>query len=254
MDSLIYCKIDLIPKLHENGRIAKLNDLWFGPHSDILLEKHPRFPNKNEPVYVKIIAGEKENQTVITVQAFSETELVNQAQNGDRNAFSELVRVHAQGVRNVIYRMCGDAQLAEDAAQEAFIRAWQNLSSYRPGTPLRNWLYRIAVNAGTDMLRRNKRILPGTLDDLHLTDGRPGPEFLVSQQERIILVQKAILSLPEASRAVLILREYEGLSYQEISSTLDIPVGTVMSRLNYARNLLKTKLEPQLSILEAEHV
>jgi len=133
MDSLIYCKIDLIPKLHENGRIAKLNDLWFGPHSDILLEKHPRFPNKNEPVYVKIIAGEKENQTVITVQAFSETELVNQAQNGDRNAFSELVRVHAQGVRNVIYRMCGDAQLAEDAAQEAFIRAWQNLSSYRPG-------------------------------------------------------------------------------------------------------------------------
>lgn len=68
------------------------------------------------------------------------------------------------------------------------------------------------------------------------------------------MVQAAILSLPDASRAVLVLREYEGLSYQEISSALDIPLGTVMSRLSYARNLLKEKLEPQLSLLEAEHV
>jgi RNA polymerase sigma-70 factor, ECF subfamily len=191
---------------------------------------------------------------VVTVYTADETQLVTQAQNGDRNAFSELVRLHAQGVLNVIYRMCGDAQLAEDAAQETFIRAWQNLSSYRPGTPLRNWLYRIAVNAGTDMLRKEKRILPDAIEDLHLTDGRPGLESLVSQQERTALVQEAILSLPDASRAVLVLREYEGLSYQEISSTLDIPVGTVMSRLNYARNLLKEKLEPHLSLLEVEHV
>ncbi len=191
---------------------------------------------------------------MVTVQTANEAQLVTQAQNGDRNAFSELVRLHAQGVLNVIYRMCVDVQLAEDAAQETFIRAWQNLSSYRPGTPLRNWLYRIAVNAGTDMLRKEKRILPDAIEDLHLTDGRPGLESLVSQQERTALVQKAVLSLPDASRAVLVLREYEGLSYQEISSTLDIPVGTVMSRLSYARNLLKSKLEPQLALLEAEHV
>lgn len=191
---------------------------------------------------------------MVTVQAVSERELVASAQNGDRNAFSELVRVHAQGVLNVIYRMCGDTQLAEDAAQEAFLRAWQNLSSYRPGTPLRNWLYRIALNAGTDMLRKEKRILPDDIEDLHLTDGGPGLETLVLQNEKTRLVQNAILSLPETSRAVLVLREYEGLSYQEISSTLDIPVGTVMSRLNYARNLLKAKLQLQLSLLEAEHV
>ena len=188
------------------------------------------------------------------VQAVSEKELVVSAQNGDRNAFSELVRTHAQGVRNIIYRMCGNVQLAEDAAQETFIRAWQNLSSYRPGTPLRNWLYRIAVNAGTDMLRKEKRILPDDIGDLHLTDGRPNPETLVSQHERAVLVQKAILSLPDASRAVLVLREYEELSYQEISSTLDIPIGTVMSRLNYARKLLKDKLEQTLLQVEAEHV
>jgi RNA polymerase sigma-70 factor (ECF subfamily) len=191
---------------------------------------------------------------VVTVQTVSERELVASAQNGDRNAFSELVRAHAQGVRNVIYRMCGDTQLAEDAAQETFIRAWQNLSSYRPGAPLRNWLYRIAVNAGTDMLRKEKRILPDNIEDLHLIGKQPGLESLVLHNERTRLVQKAILSLPDASRAVLVLREYEGLSYQEISSTLDIPVGTVMSRLNYARNLLKANLQPQLSLLEVEHV
>ena len=184
----------------------------------------------------------------------NEMELVTQAQNGDRNAFSELVRIHAQGVLNVVYRMCGDTLIAEDAAQETFIRAWQNLSSYRPQTSLRNWLYRIAFNAGMDMLRKNRRILPDDIEDMQLTDGGPGPESLVSQQERTAMVQRAILSLPDASRAVLVLREYEGLSYQEISSTLDIPVGTVMSRLNYARNLLKAKLEPQLSKLEAEYV
>ncbi len=189
-----------------------------------------------------------------TVYTANEAQLITQAQSGDRNAFSELVRIHAQGVLNVVYRMCGDMLIAEDAAQETFIRAWQNLSSYRPHTPLRNWLYRIAFNAGMDMLRKEKRILPDDIEELHLTDGQPGLESLVSRNERTDMVQRAILSLPDASRAVLVLREYEGLSYQEISSTLDIPVGTVMSRLSYARNLLKTKLAPQLSLLEAEHV
>ena len=189
-----------------------------------------------------------------TVYTANEAQLITQAQNGDRNAFSELVRIHSKGVLNVVYRMCGDMLIAEDAAQETFIRAWQNLPSYRPQTPFRNWLYRIAFNAGMDMLRKEKRILPDDIEDMNLTDGQLGIESMVSQQERTTLVQKAILSLPDASRAVLVLREYEGLSYQEISSTLDIPVGTVMSRLNYARNLLKTKLKPQLSLLEVEHV
>jgi RNA polymerase sigma-70 factor (ECF subfamily) len=191
---------------------------------------------------------------VATVYTANEAQLITQAQNGDRNAFSELVRIHSKGVLNVVYRMCGDMLIAEDAAQETFIRAWQNLPSYRPQTPFRNWLYRIAFNAGMDMLRKEKRILPNDIEDMNLTDGQLGIESMVSQQERTTLVQKAILSLPDASRAVLVLREYEGLSYQEISSTLDIPVGTVMSRLNYARNLLKTKLKPQLSLLEVEHV
>jgi RNA polymerase sigma-70 factor (ECF subfamily) len=143
--------------------------------------------------------------------------------------------------------MCGDAQVAEDAAQETFIQAWLHLASYRSQSSLRNWLYRIAVNAATDMLRREKRILPTALEDLQLSDPKPGPEAVFSQEERIALVKKAVLSLPDACRAVLVLREYEGLSYHEIADALEIPVGTVMSRLNYARKVLRERLEQSLS-------
>ncbi len=192
---------------------------------------------------------------MIVVPAVNETELVTRAQSGDRNAFNELVRTHAQGVMNVVYRMCGDAQIAEDAAQETFIQAWIHLTSYRPGTSLRSWLYRIAVNAATDMLRKEKRILPNALEDLPLQDPQLGPEALFSQAERTALVQKAILSLPEASRVVLVMREYEGMSYHEIAESLRIPLGTVMSRLNYARKTLRDKLEPKLFVqAEAENV
>jgi RNA polymerase sigma-70 factor (ECF subfamily) len=190
-----------------------------------------------------------------TASAANETELINRAQNGERNAFSELVLIHARGVLNVIYRMCGDIQIAEDAAQETFIQAWLHLPSYRPGTSLRNWLYRIAVNSATDILRKEKHILPTAVEDFQLTDPQFGPEALFSQAEQATLVQKAILSLPEASRAVLILREYEEFSYHEIADALDIPIGTVMSRLNYARSLLRNRLEGQFLLqVEVENV
>ncbi len=192
---------------------------------------------------------------MVIVFEVSEAELVLKARNGDRNAFNELVRIHAQGVLNVIFRMCGDAQVAEDAAQETFIRAWSHLGSFRADASLRNWLYRIALNTATDMLRKEKRILPGAVEDFHLTDPQLGPEGLFLQGERTLIVQRAVQSLPDASRAVLVLKEYEGLSYREIADTLDIPIGTVMSRLNYARRLLKEKLEGQMAVLlEAEHV
>jgi len=192
---------------------------------------------------------------VVTLTAVNETELIIRAKNGDRNAFGELVCIHVEGVRNVIYRMCGDARIAEDAAQETFIQAWLHLSSYRPQASIRSWLYRIAVNAATDMLRKEKRILPSALEDLPLRDPQPGPEALTSQGERTALIQNAVLALPDACRTVLVLREYEGLSYQEIAETLNIPVGTVMSRLNYARKLLRDRLEQKLSPqMEAAYV
>lgn len=196
-----------------------------------------------------------ESFTAVRITTANETELVIRAKDGERDAFSDLVCIHAQGVRKVIYRMCGDAQIAEDAAQETFIQAWLHLASYHPQTSLRNWLYRIAVNAATDLLRKEKRILPNALEELQLSDPQPGPEAVASQEERTTLIQRAILSLPNACRAVLVLREYEGLSYQEIADALEIPAGTVMSRLNYARKLLKNKLEQTLfQQAEVEHV
>jgi len=192
---------------------------------------------------------------VTFISQANEIELVTRAQDGDRNAFSELVRIHSQGVLNVIYRMCGNMQVAEDAAQETFIQAWLRLQSYRPQSSLRNWLYRIAVNTAINIMRKDKRILPGEIEDMNLRDSEPGPEALVASAERTEMVQEAVLTLPDASRAVLVLREFEGLSYQEISESLEIPVGTVMSRLNYARKLLKERLEVKLfAFAEAENV
>jgi len=183
---------------------------------------------------------------------YAETEalLIAKARKGDRDAFGELVRHHHPGVVNVVYRMCGDVELAEDAAQDAFIRVWLHLPSFQLGTSLRNWIYRIAVNAALDVLRRNPKTPPANFETLSMPDSSDAPEIVLLEKERALIVQQAILSLTEANRSVLTLREYGGLSYQEISATLNIPLGTVMSRLNYARERLKELLAPQLIDME----
>jgi RNA polymerase sigma-70 factor (ECF subfamily) len=183
----------------------------------------------------------------------TEASLIEQAQNGDRNAYGELVRRHYQGVILVVYRMCGNPGLAEDAAQEAFLRAWVNLASYKPKGSLRNWLYRIAINAALDVLRRTPE---ETLEDEQarmLADQAAGPEAVLIEKERVVLLQQAMQSLPEAARSVIVLREYGGLSYQEIASVLEVPVGTVMSRLNYARNRLRELLIGEMTRMESEY-
>lgn len=169
-----------------------------------------------------------------------ENKLILQAQTGDQEAFTRLVDLHWAGVVNVAYRLSGDAQLAEDAAQEAFIRAWRKLASFRVGSPLRPWLYRIALNAALDMLRKQKP--QADIDALPLAAGGGDPQALAETHERRRAVQQAVVALPQASRAVLVLREYEGLSYAEIAQVLDIPLGTVMSRLSYARTQLAKAL------------
>jgi RNA polymerase sigma-70 factor (ECF subfamily) len=196
--------------------------------------------------------NEKEQRVAIP-HAETEAVLIAKAQTGDRNAYGELVRHHHPGVVNVVYRMCGDMGLAEDAAQDAFIQAWLHLPSFRPGTSLRNWLYRIAVNAALDVIRREPKQPFADLETLSMPDPQAGPEAVLLQKERTLAVQEAILSLTESSRAVLVLREYGGLSYQEIATALDIPLGTVMSRLNYARDRLKELLAPQFNNMETEY-
>jgi len=205
-------------------------------------------PNKTVSNNVKRVERTFSDVTGRSVQSSeSEIELITRAQQGDRGAFGQLVRHHREGVINVVYRMCGDANLAEDTAQEAFIRAWQHLPNYQPRSPFRNWVYRIASNMALDTLRRERETVG--LDSLPLANSDRGPEAVVEREERGERVRQAVLALPPASRAVLVLREYEELSYREIADTLGIPIGTVMSRLNYARNRLRESLAPYLEVL-----
>ena len=182
-----------------------------------------------------------------------ENALIEQAQHGDRNAFGELVSRYYPGVVRVVYRLCGETGLAEDMAQEAFLRGWMALPSFHPQTSLRNWLYRIAVNATLDVLRRKTE---DTLEEeavQMVPDQVAGPEATLIEKERVALLQHAMRALPEAARSVMVLREYGGLSYQEIASVLDVPIGTVMSRLNYARNRLRELLKSDLLELENDY-
>ena len=166
--------------------------------------------------------------------------LIASAQLGDRQAFSELVCRHQHGITNLVYRMCGDLHLAEDAAQEAFVRIWQNLNHYKPQYAFRSWLYRIATNAALDVLRRERPT--ADVDLLPLADQSPTPEQVAETDQRAAWVRQAVIRLSETLRVVLVLREYEGLSYDEIAAVLDIPIGTVMSRLNSARTQLRREL------------
>ena len=171
----------------------------------------------------------------------TELDLITQAQEGSREAFNKLVLRHRKGVVNVVYRLCGNAQQAEDVAQETFIRAWKKLPAYRPRAPFRNWLYRIATNLALDALRREKVMVD--VEALPLEDATSTPpEAALEAKERVEMLRTAVLALPLASRSVLVLREYEGMSYREIAKTLEIPVGTVMSRLHYARGALQRSL------------
>jgi RNA polymerase sigma-70 factor (ECF subfamily) len=164
------------------------------------------------------------------------------AKNGDRDAFCELVRRYRPLAVSVVYRMCGDAMLAEDAAQTAFLRAWEHLGSYQPRGSFRPWILRIAVHVAIDALRSQK---PEA--DLQEASEQPASDRVeesVERREQAGRVRQAVLDLPEASRMVLVLKEYQDCSYREISNILDIPVGTVMSRLHYARSVLMQTLRP----------
>ncbi|GAB4523850.1 MAG: RNA polymerase sigma factor RpoE [Anaerolineae bacterium] len=174
----------------------------------------------------------------------SEAELIERSQAGDQAAFGELVNRYHRLVLSVAYRLCNDPHLAQDISQETFIKAWQALPRFVPrgdqDTGFRAWLCRIAVNTAIDEMRRQRPV-----EELGPTQAAPqiGPMEAVVQRADSEAIRAAIARLPERSRAALILREFEGLSYQEIAEALDVPIGTVMSRLNYARRRLREELE-----------
>lgn len=169
----------------------------------------------------------------------AEVELVAQAAAGNMGAFAQLVAAYRLRVVRVASGLLGSTADAEDVAQEVFLKAWHNLPHYHPQGSMASWLYRITVNAAIDLQRKRRAESP-----LNEQERDPGdsPEQTLLDHDRQERLRSAVAALPEGARAALILREYEGLSYREIADALQLPLGTVMSRLNYARQLLRRQL------------
>ena len=187
--------------------------------------------------------------------------LVKRAQQGDESAFGVLVETYERFVYHTalrVLRMCGgNPGDGEDVAQNAFLKAWRSLPSFRGDCAFSTWLYRITVNCARDHCRMESRHptvpLTKTDDDdedvpidIPVTEGDTVPESVLDRQETVQQVRAAIQSLPDDMRAVILLRDIEDLSYAAIADLLHLEVGTVKSRLNRARNTLKEALSGKL--------
>ena len=175
-----------------------------------------------------------------------EQQWVDAAREGDQEAFATLVHLYEKRVFALTLRMCKNPEDAAEAAQDAFLSAWQGLKFFRGDSSFSTWLYRLVSNACVDLLRREGRHRaaagPSLNDDeigLDAPDTAPTPHEAAEQKELQALIEKGLQSLSEDHRKVLILREIQQLSYDEIAETLDLDSGTVKSRINRARKQLR---------------
>jgi RNA polymerase sigma-70 factor (ECF subfamily) len=181
------------------------------------------------------------------------------ARQGDVRAFNRLVLSYQAIAYNVAYRILGDVDSAADATQEAFISAFQGISRFRGGA-FRAWLLRIVTNACYDQLRRKQRRPANSLDAIltdpehssQLANGRDGPESLALRGELGGVIQRGIESLPPEQRIAVVLRDIQGLSYEEIAATTCASLGTVKSRLSRGRAGLRDYLMGQKELLPPE--
>ncbi|MCI0397634.1 MAG: sigma-70 family RNA polymerase sigma factor [Chloroflexi bacterium] len=181
--------------------------------------------------------------------AAGDEELARRAREGDHAAFGEVVRRHQQAVFNVAYRLLGNRRDAEDATQEAFLRAFRAFHTFDPARPLAPWLKRIAANVCLNWLEtaRVKPLLVAsdvarpdetTLDLEELAHSQPSPEQALAARETAGRVRAAILKLPPHYRVVIELRHFQDLSYDEMTQALGRPLSSVKSDLFRARKLL----------------
>jgi RNA polymerase sigma-70 factor (ECF subfamily) len=164
---------------------------------------------------------------------------------GDLRAFEELVRTQQHRVYGLALRMLGSPAEAQDIAQEAFLRAHRGLAEFRGDARLSTWLYAIVSRLCLNRLAGTERRLARHGEEAlsRLVDARPGPDQALERGELEEALHRAIGELPEERRIVVVLRDVEGRAYEEIAEILDLPVGTVRSRLHRARLDLKEKLE-----------
>mgnify|MGYP003326782839 CR=1 FL=1 len=186
----------------------------------------------------------------------SDLALVERVQRGERSAFDVLVLRYQQKVLKLVLRYVRDPMEAEDVAQEAFIKAYRAIGSFRGDSAFYTWIYRIAINTAKNALvARKRRPVDYGIDtqdpeqgalEARLTDGET-PEQLALTDEIRETVNLAMGDLPEELRTAIVLREIDGLSYEEIAESMDCPVGTVRSRIFRAREAIDRRLRPVFS-------
>lgn len=178
----------------------------------------------------------------------TEQELVARAKAGDDRAFEQLMLDNQSRVYNLTLRMTGDPDDALDLAQAAFLNAWKGLKFFKGDSSFSTWVYRLATNACLDHLRKQKRRqnvwLPQPVDGEtdappDVPDERYRPDTVLEQRERLNALRQGLALLSEEHRQVLVMRELDGLSYQEIGGLLDLEAGTVKSRIARARLALR---------------
>jgi RNA polymerase sigma-70 factor (ECF subfamily) len=180
-------------------------------------------------------AAKQEKET-----APDEKKLLAKAKNGDQEAFGKLVERYQRRVYTVIYRFVRNHTEADDLAQESFIRAFKAIGRFDLRYPFSPWMYKIAINLTLNHLKKRKLKMSDV--DLEQRPSGNNPQTVMEQDQTRRKVHKAIAKLPLKLRQVLVLRVYEDWPYAQIAEVLEIPVGTVMSRLARAREALKEEL------------
>jgi len=193
---------------------------------------------------------------------FDEAALIAAAQKGHLPSFNQLILHYQSLAYNVAYRVMGDNELAADATQDAFIKAFQRLDQYRGGS-FKAWLLRIVTNTCYDVLRARRRrpTVPLESDDdendpeydSRLIDNSERPDVFVMRQELAAVIQVAIGELPADQRTTLVLADIEGMDYQEIADTMGTALGTVKSRLSRARAKLRDMLLEHQELLPSQY-
>lgn len=188
--------------------------------------------------------------------------LAKKAAYGDRDAFEQLVLKYENKVFNIAYRMCGNYEDASELAQEAFIRVFKSINSFRADSEFGTWIYRITVNVCLDYSRKQKKynnfIINDQNEDDYIMRNLPSKERSPSEyaetKETVREISDALEKLRKDQRAMIVLRDIEGFTYNEISQMLKISEGTVKSRINRARLALSNILSPKLEHLSVRNV
>ena len=182
-------------------------------------------------------------------------ELVLRVQQGDKSAYDLLVIKYQHRIIQLVNRYVKDPSEAQDVAQESFIKAYRALGNFRGDSAFYTWLYRIAINTAKNYLvSRSRRYSDYQIDvqDAEQVENAPQlkamdtPENLLLNDEIVKVIKAAIEKLPEEMKVAIMLREFEGMSYEDIAQTMECPVGTVRSRIFRAREAIDEKLSPLL--------